>query len=79
MGAAEELESAATNYAREAVNLDQQGARGMAVASYQRAIEILLKLIRVHPDYELNKVYMQRATAYQNRIKELQNLSLIHI
>lgn len=73
MGAAEELESAATNYAREAVNLDQQGARGMAVASYQRAIEILLKLIRVHPDYELNKVYMQRATAYQNRIKELQN------
>lgn len=72
MSATEELERAATRYAREAVRLDRQGARGLAVAEYQRAIDILLKLIRFHPDYELNEVYMQRAAAYQARIKMLQ-------
>ncbi|RLI17681.1 AAA family ATPase, partial [Candidatus Bathyarchaeota archaeon] len=72
MGASEELEKLATHYASEAVKLDKQGARGMAIAMYQKAIENLLKLVQLYPNYGLNKVYIQRAMAYQERIKVLQ-------
>jgi len=75
VSAAEELEKAATIYACEAVRLDKQGVRGMAVTSYQRAIETLLRLVRLHPEYGLNKVYIQRATAYRDRIMILQGVS----
>ena len=37
----------------------------MAIQSYQRAIEALVKLVQIYPDYKLNKVYMERASAYQ--------------
>jgi SpoVK/Ycf46/Vps4 family AAA+-type ATPase len=72
MEASQELERAATNYAMEAVRLDKQGAKGMAITMYQKAIETLLKLVQLYPDYGLNKVYIQRAIAYQERIKVLQ-------
>ena len=72
MGASEELEKAATSYALEAVRLDKQGSRGMAITMYQKAIETLLKLVQLYPNYGLNKVYIQRAMAYQERIKALQ-------
>ena len=73
--ASQELERAATNYSREAVRLDKQGARGMAITMYQKAIETLLKLVQLYPDYSLNKVYIQRAMAYQERIRMLQGVS----
>jgi len=72
MSASQELEKAATQYALEAVKLDRQGARGMAITMYQKAIETLLKIVQLYPDYGLNKVYIQRAMAYQERIKALQ-------
>lgn len=72
MSASQELEKAATNYALEAVRLDKQGAKGMAVTTYQKAIESLLQLVQLYPEYGLNKVYIQRAIAYQERIKALQ-------
>lgn len=72
MSASQELEKAATNYALEAVRLDKSGSRGMAITLYQRAIETLLKLTQLYPEYNLNKVYIQRAMAYQERIKVLQ-------
>jgi len=72
MSASQELEKAATNHAIEAVRLDKQGAKGMAITMYQKAIETLLKLVQLYPDYGLNKVYIQRAMAYQERIKTLQ-------
>ena len=70
--APQELENSASKYAAEAIRLDSQGSRGMAIQAYQRAIEALVKLVQVYPDYKLNKVYMERANAYQNRIKALQ-------
>ena len=70
--APQELENSASKYAAEAIRLDSQGSRGMAINSYQRAIEALVKLVQIYPDYKLNKVYMERANAYQNRIKSLQ-------
>jgi len=70
--APQELENSASKYAAEAIRLDSQGSRGMAIQSYQRAIEALVKLVQIYPDYKLNKVYIERANAYQNRIKALQ-------
>ncbi|MFL6441590.1 MAG: AAA family ATPase [Nitrososphaeraceae archaeon] len=70
--APQELENTASKYAAEAIRLDSQGSMGMAVQSYQHAIEALVKLVQIYPDYKLNKVYMERASAYQNRIKALQ-------
>ncbi len=72
MSASQELEKAATNYALEAVRLDKQGSKGMAITTYQKAIESLLQLAQLYPEYSLNKVYIQRAIAYQERIKALQ-------
>ncbi len=72
MMAAQELERAATNYAFEAIRLDEQGCRGMAISNYQRAVEVLLKLVQLNPEYSLNKIYMQRAMAYRERIVILQ-------
>jgi len=72
MSASQELEQAATKYALEAVRLDKQGSKGMAITMYQKGISTLLKLVRLYPDYGLNTVYIQRAQAYQERIKALQ-------
>jgi SpoVK/Ycf46/Vps4 family AAA+-type ATPase len=76
MSASQELEKLATNYAMEAVRLDKQGAKGMAITMYQKAIENLLKLVQLYPEYSLNKVYIQRAMAYQERIRILQNAGI---
>jgi SpoVK/Ycf46/Vps4 family AAA+-type ATPase len=72
LSASHELEKAATAYALDAVRLDKQGARGRAITLYQKAIENLLQLVQLYPEYGLNKVYVQRAIAYQERIKALQ-------
>jgi SpoVK/Ycf46/Vps4 family AAA+-type ATPase len=74
MSASQELEKTATSYALEAVRIDKQGSRGMAITMYQKAIETLLKLVQLYPEYGLNKVYIQRAMAYQQRIQTLQGL-----
>ncbi|MCD6038395.1 MAG: AAA-type ATPase putative archaeal cell division protein Vps4, partial [Nitrososphaeraceae archaeon] len=70
--APQELENSASKYAADAIRLDSRGSRGMAIQSYQRAIEALIKLVEIYPEYKLNKVYMERASAYQNRVKSLQ-------
>ncbi len=70
--APQELENSASKFAAEAIKLDSQGARGMAISNYQRAIESLVKLIHLYPENKLNKVYQERVAAYQNRIKALQ-------
>ncbi|MDR0373166.1 MAG: AAA family ATPase [Nitrososphaerota archaeon] len=72
MSASNELEKTATAYALDAVRLDKQGQRGRAITLYQKAIETLLQLVQLYPEYGLNKVYVQRAIAYQERIKVLQ-------
>ena len=72
MSASQELERSATAFALDAVKLDKQGAKGKAIALYQKAIESLLQLVQLYPEYGLNKVYITRAIAYQERIKALQ-------
>jgi len=70
MSAAEELEKLAVRYATEAIQLDRQGSRGLAISKYQRAVEILLKLCALYPNAPQNRVYMEHAESYQKRIKE---------
>jgi len=72
VSASQELEKAATAYALDAVKMDKQGNKGRAITLYQKAIESLLQLVQLYPEYGLNKVYVQRAIAYQERIKALQ-------
>lgn len=70
--APQELENSASKYAAEAIRLDSEGSNGQAISAYQRAVEALVKLVQIYPDYKLNKIYMERASSYQNRIKALQ-------
>jgi SpoVK/Ycf46/Vps4 family AAA+-type ATPase len=73
--APQELEKSASRYASDAIKQDSQGDRSMAITNYQKATESLLKLQRLYPDSQLNKVYADRMRSYQNRIKLLQSTS----
>ena len=77
--APQELEKSASKHASEAIKYDSQGARGMAIANYQKATESLLKLQRLYPDSQLNKIYAERMKSYQNRIQALQNTSMADV
>ncbi len=70
--APQELENSASRYASEAIKCDSQGARGMAIANYQKAIDSLMKLMHLYPNNKLNKIYTERMASYQKRIKALQ-------
>jgi len=72
--APQQLENTASRYASEAIKCDSQGARGMAIANYQKAIDALMQLLHLYPASKLNSVYSERMRSYQNRIKALQEL-----
>ncbi len=72
MSASEELERIAVKYATEATQLDKQGSRGLAIAKYQRAVELLLKLCALYPNSSQNYIYMEHVESYRKRIKGLQ-------
>ncbi len=72
--AAQELEGLAAKYASEAIKLDSQGSYPQAILMYQKAIEMLMKLINLYPNYQLNQIYMERAQAYKRRIAEIQRI-----
>lgn len=72
MSASQELEKESTAYALEAVKYDKMGQKDKATALYQKAIDSLMQLTQLYPEYGLNKVYLTRAIAYQERIKALQ-------
>ena len=69
--ASEELEKIAIKAANEAIQLERQGFRGMAVAKYTRAIDILKQLCSLYPASYQNKVYQDYIKQYEKRIKEL--------
>jgi tetratricopeptide (TPR) repeat protein len=71
MNAAAILESDGKRYAMEAMRLDRQGSKGMAITYYQKAIESFMRLVKLDPNYELNRIYIQKAMEYQERIKVL--------
>ena len=70
--APQQLENSASKYASDAIKFDSQGARGMATANYQKAIDSLMRLMQLYPASKLNPIYKERASSYQYRIKALQ-------
>lgn len=70
--APQELENSASRYASDAIRFDSQGARGMAIANYQKAIDTLVKLMQLYPASKLNPIYRERTDSYHKRIKALQ-------
>ncbi len=70
--APQQLENSASKYASDAIKFDSQGARGMATANYQKAIDSLMRLMQLYPASKLNPIYKERASSYQHRIKALQ-------
>jgi len=77
--APQELENSASRYASEAIKCDSQGARGMAIANYQKAIDSLVKLMQLYPNNKLNKIYTERMGSYQKRIIALQATHGVHV
>jgi SpoVK/Ycf46/Vps4 family AAA+-type ATPase len=74
LSALQELEKYAIKYATEAVNLDKQGAKSLAVSKYQKAVEVLLKICSLYPNTPKTKIYMEHAESYRRRIEQLKNL-----
>ena len=70
--APQELENSASRYASDAIKFDSQGARGMAITNYQKAIDALVRLMGLYPNSKLNPIYKERTISYQKRIKSLQ-------
>ena len=70
--APQELEKSASKYASDAIKCDSQGARGMAITNYQKAIDTLVRIMRLYPSSKLNPIYKERSLSYHNRIKALQ-------
>lgn len=77
--APQELENSASRHASEAIKCDSQGARGMAIANYQKAIDCLVKLMQLYPNNKLNKIYTERMGSYQKRIIALQATHGVHV
>jgi SpoVK/Ycf46/Vps4 family AAA+-type ATPase len=69
--ASEELEKLAVKSANEAIQLDRQGYKDMAVEKYNRACEILRKLCTLYPSAYQNKVYAEYIKQYEKRIKNI--------
>lgn len=67
----QELEKLAADRAKEAVQLDSQGLRSRAIARYQEAIDLLLKLQSFCESPRIRQVYLDNAERYQARIQQL--------
>ena len=73
--APQELENSASKYASDAIKADSQGAKGMAIANYQNAIDVLVKITKLYPQAKINQIYQERIVAYKNRIIQLQKIN----
>ncbi len=74
MSAMEELEKIAIKHAQDAVVLDREGKKEMAISAYQNAIECLLRIVHTYPNHDLNRIYVQRAEVYKTRVRVLQDV-----
>ncbi len=70
---AKQLEDDASRYASEAIRLDSHGVYGGAIQMYQKAIGVLIRIVKLYPEYTLNPMYMERARTYNNRITSLRS------
>ncbi len=72
MSEPQELEKTATAFIANAVETEKQGETQKAISLYQKAIECLNQLVERYPKYGFSKLYSDRASVYQERVKALQ-------
>lgn len=71
--ATQELEKLAISTATEAITLDKQGFKQLAISKYLRASEILKKLCTMRLEVKQAKVYADYIKQYEKRVKELKS------
>lgn len=69
-----ELQKSATESAFEAIQLEKEGKNDEAIALFEKAVKCLFQLVELHPDSNLNKVYLKQAEVYQDRTKALKEV-----
>jgi tetratricopeptide (TPR) repeat protein len=69
-----ELQKSATEAAFEAIKLEKEGKNEEAISLFEKAVKCLLQLVELHPDSNLNKIYLKQADAYQDRTKALKEI-----
>jgi Arc/MetJ-type ribon-helix-helix transcriptional regulator len=72
MSEPQDLEKAAKEYVAAAVDFEKQGENEKAIELYQKAIENLNCLVKLHPYYGFKGIYADRSALYQERMKRLQ-------
>src|SRR6478735_8082874 len=73
--APQELENSASKYAAEAIRLDSEGSNGQAISAYQRAVEALVKLVQIYPDYKIRKLIRLDNQIKNPKVKQIQSLT----
>ena len=71
----EKLFKYATQMAKEAVKLDKQGKKKLAVQKYIQAADILMRFLKLTKNPALRKTCYEKAEQYVQRAKELQGIS----
>ena len=69
-----ELQKSATESAFEAIKLEKEGKDDEAIILFEKAVKCLLQLVELHPDSNLNKIYLKQSDAYQDRAKALKEV-----
>jgi hypothetical protein len=69
-----ELQKSATESAFEAIKIEKEGKNDEAIKLFEKAVKCLLQLVELHPESNLNKIYLKQANAYQDRIQILKEV-----
>jgi hypothetical protein len=70
-----ELSASISYHAAAAIRLDSQHSYALAIKHYQYAVYAIQELVYSHSSYKIQKIYIERANAYENRIKALRMMS----
>ncbi len=75
MSTAVYLEEAARQYALKAVKADQNGEYEVAAKFYDKAAEILERLVKLYPDIPFKEAYIRMIREYRRRSRHLRELA----
>lgn len=74
--AIQHLEELARKYAFKAVEADRRGDAEEAIKYYNRAADLLIKIVKLHPELPLKDTYLEMSRSYRRRAEELKKHSL---
>jgi len=74
--AIQHLEELARKYAFKAVEADRRGDVEEAIKYYNRAADLLVKIVKLHPELPLKDTYLEMSRSYRRRADELKKHGL---